>query len=87
MALQAHITMTDEELGIGCPYTRYYVLPEVEHIQRSNVENWCAEVFVVPACVRELRDGAFQNCWNLRRIIFQSGSKLKRIGKNCLKRS
>lgn len=70
ISLPEQITMTNEELGIGCPYTEYYVLPEVERIQKSDVGDHDADIFVVPACVRGLGDGAFEYYRHLRRIVF-----------------
>ena len=39
ITLPEQIPITDDEIGIGCPYTKYYVLPEMECIRKSDVED------------------------------------------------
>ena len=41
----------------------------------------------IPDGVRELRDGCFNGCKNLRRVNFGSSSSLERIGDSCFSRS
>lgn len=84
LALPTRIVMTDDELGIRCAHTNYCVLPELENIQDEHIVEKDADVFVVPACVKVLEKDAFKNCQCLRRITFRSGTKLEKIGENCL---
>ena len=39
----------------------------------------------IPDCVREMCEGCFQGCENLRRVTFGPSSSLKRIGASCFK--
>ena len=40
------------------------------------------EKIVIPSNVKEIQEGAFRNCENLRKVVFEEGSALKKIGPN-----
>ena len=42
---------------------------------------------VVPASVKEIGEGAFCKCRELREITFEDGSQLRTIGKRCFEQS
>ena len=37
----------------------------------------------IPKSVREIQDSAFEDCKSLREVIFEEGSRLKKIGVCC----
>ena len=37
----------------------------------------------IPKGVKEIQDGAFEDCENLREVIFEDGNALKKIGGFC----
>ena len=60
------------------------VLPDsLEVVENGWFANSSIESAAIPASVRELGDCAFACCKLLKRVDFQPGSALKRIGARC----
>ena len=60
---------------------RYLVVPDgTEVICEGCYKGKDMERVFVPKSVRETQDSAFEDCKNLREVIFEEESKLKKIG-------
>ena len=64
-----------------------FALPEGLEVVRKEDVPASARTVVVPSSVKRLDDGAFKGHGNLKRIIFQRGSQLEKIGRNCFQGS
>ena len=60
----------------------YLVIPNgTEIICKQCYRKKAIERVFIPKGVREIQDSAFEDCKSLREVIFEEGSKLKKIGK------
>ena len=51
------------------------------------IDSWCynekdIECIFIPKSVIEIQENAFRDCKNLREVIFEEGSRLKKIGES-----
>lgn len=73
----------------GCPLrelraSQSVVIPAgVEEIGDDWFKNSATENVTVSASVRRLGKGAFQNCGQLRRVVFSESSALESVGGEC----
>ena len=58
----------------------YLVVPDgTEVICKQCYKEKAIKRVLIPKCVREIQEGAFEDCKNLREVIFEEGSMLKQI--------
>ena len=61
----------------------YLVVPDgTEVISRGRYKEKNMECLFIPKDVREIQEDAFRDCKNLREVMFEDGSALKKIGPN-----
>ena len=76
-----------EYLGIGYNYECAQVIPNgVQDVWEERVDQ-SAQLVFVPASVTELGHDAFRGCEQLKRVVFQEGSRLERVGDRCFESS
>ena len=67
------------DLGVGSDYKTILVLDDQEEIGDIRDDIAGVEVVLVSADTKVIRAGAFADLKNLRRVVFQPGSRLERI--------
>ena len=72
----------------GCKELKTILLPEaLEMIGKSCFDGSGLGLVAIPSNVTEIRDGAFQNCYDLKAVIFLKSSKLVTVGRNVFENS
>ena len=81
----SHVPLAD--LGVGQKYGNILIIPDgTSKVTKEQVPKE-TDVVVVPSSVEELSDDAFRECQKLRRVVFQNGSRLEKIGNTCFRNS
>ena len=57
-----------------------YLPKSIKRIGKFAFAGTLIESFIVPASVEEIDEGAFDNCFRLKTLVFEEGSRLRRIG-------
>lgn len=76
-----------DQFGVGYGKENSWVVPQTTKIITSGQVNKCAELVVIPNSVEEISGYAFSQCEKLKKVFFESGSKLKKLGNNCFSNS
>ena len=64
----------------------YLVVPDgTEVICKQCYKEKTIERVFIPKSVKEIQDSAFEDCENLREVIFEEGSALKKIGESAFR--
>ena len=63
------------------------VLNGTEIIKDSQYERKNYETVFVPKSVTEIGNNAFEDCRNLKEVVFEEESKLEKIGQDCFQNS